>query len=280
MRRTGRSPFPGRTRLTLFIATVAAFLLVPAAQAFAGQAIVNISGSGAGEVTSVGEAIEGSPPIECSYEFPGPAEGTCETGLVEVEPGTSFLFVHAVPAPGSVVAEYVTEEGLAFGKTFAEPCNGTNTCHMVGFGGGNAKVTVVFEEEDKPEFPLTVTKSGSGEGTVTSTPAGIDCGSECEAEFDEGEEVELTASPESGSEFVEWTGACTGSGTCEVTMSEAQSVGAKFEPTPEFELEISTDGTGSGEVECEVDGGSAEPCEREYEEGTEFHLYTSDAADD
>ncbi|HET7445871.1 MAG TPA: hypothetical protein VFJ57_14570, partial [Solirubrobacterales bacterium] len=60
-------------------------------------------------------------------------------------------------------------------------------------------------------FKLTVSKTGNG--TVTSTPAGINCGSACEAEYNGGEEVELTPTPAAGSKFVKWTGACTGSGT-------------------------------------------------------------------
>lgn len=81
-------------------------------------------------------------------------------------------------------------------------------------------------------YSLTVTKSGAGSGTVTSDPAGIDCGGACSAEFTEGAEVALTATPSSGSAFVRWTGACAGSGACEVTMSEARSVSAEFEVAP------------------------------------------------
>lgn len=38
----------------------------------------------------------------------------------------------------------------------------------------------------------------------------------------------LTAAPASGSAFSGWSGACSGTGTCSVTMSQAQSVTAKF----------------------------------------------------
>src|SRR5438093_79780 len=40
---------------------------------------------------------------------------------------------------------------------------------------------------------LSVTRSGSGTGTVTSEPAGIDCGGTCSADFDDGTLVTLTA---------------------------------------------------------------------------------------
>jgi hypothetical protein len=78
-------------------------------------------------------------------------------------------------------------------------------------------------------FKLIVSKSGIGTGKVTSTPAGVDCGATCSAEFEEGKVVELKQEASPGSEFKEWSGACTGTGACKVTMSEARSVGAKFE---------------------------------------------------
>jgi hypothetical protein len=86
--------------------------------------------------------------------------------------------------------------------------------------------------------------------------------------------VTLVPVADPGSEFIEWSGDCTGSGACELEMDEDKEVTATFdeEPTAFFELEIDTDGTGSGEVECEVNGGEAEACELEYEEGTEVTL--------
>jgi DNA-binding beta-propeller fold protein YncE len=80
---------------------------------------------------------------------------------------------------------------------------------------------------------LAVTRSGSGSGTVASSPAGgIACGIACEAEFNSGRTVKLVATPGSGSAFAGWSGACTGAGTCEVVMSAAKTVDASFEPAP------------------------------------------------
>ena len=44
-----------------------------------------------------------------------------------------------------------------------------------------------------PTFDLTVDKDGTGTGTVTSNPAGIDCGATCTAPFASGSVVTLTA---------------------------------------------------------------------------------------
>ncbi|HRQ64706.1 MAG TPA: hypothetical protein PKZ76_07585 [Xanthomonadaceae bacterium] len=81
--------------------------------------------------------------------------------------------------------------------------------------------------------PLSVGKTGSGSGLVTSNPAGIHCGSTCSNEFADGLQVTLTASADPGSLFAGWSGeGCAGTGTCIVTMSQARSVIATFNLAP------------------------------------------------
>src|SRR5690349_4217335 len=75
---------------------------------------------------------------------------------------------------------------------------------------------------------LNVQMAGTGTGTVNSSPAGISCGSACTAAFDSGTEVTLTAAPAQGSTFAGWTGACSGTSTCKVTLTSNQSVTATF----------------------------------------------------
>ncbi len=76
---------------------------------------------------------------------------------------------------------------------------------------------------------LSVNKIGSGDGTVTSNPAGIDCGATCSASFDHNAFVTLTAEANIGSTFAGWSGAgCSGTGTCIVTVSEGNLVTANF----------------------------------------------------
>ena len=80
---------------------------------------------------------------------------------------------------------------------------------------------------------LSVSKAGAGSGTVTSEPAGISCGATCSAQFNAGTQVILTATPNSDSTFTGWSDACTGTGTCDVTMDTAKSVTATFTLTPD-----------------------------------------------
>lgn len=78
---------------------------------------------------------------------------------------------------------------------------------------------------------LTVSKTGGGQGTVTSSPSGIDCGATCSYNFDVDTDVTLTPVAVTGCSFTGWSGACTGSGACVVAMGSPKSVTANFEFT-------------------------------------------------
>jgi phospholipase C len=81
-----------------------------------------------------------------------------------------------------------------------------------------------------PSGQLTVSLAGTGSGTVMSSPGGINCGVTCNMTFPQGSSVSLTATPSSGSTFVGWSGACSGTTTCQVSVarSSSQSVVANF----------------------------------------------------
>lgn len=81
-----------------------------------------------------------------------------------------------------------------------------------------------------PDRTLEVTVDGPGE--VTSSPGGIDCPGDCTEAFPDGTPVTLTATAEPGALFVGWSGACTGTGSCLLTMSTDRSVTATFDTMP------------------------------------------------
>jgi hypothetical protein len=241
-------------------------LLVPAGQAFAnGTITVNIEGSGNGEVNSVGGlfeggAYEGSPPVECTYKTPGPATGICESELSNEGEGFEAVNLKAVPDPGSELAGWVFTEG--FGLLGCDPEEGTQCLAGQFTGEGNVKVTAVIECETEggceegPSGPeLTVTKEGTGTGTVVSSPAGIECGATCTAAFTEGSKVTLTASPSAGSLFVSWKG-CEKGGVlgrqCTVTMDKAKTVNAKF--LTAYDVTVNRVGSGLGKVSSSPGG--------------------------
>jgi hypothetical protein len=97
---------------------------------------------------------------------------------------------------------------------------------------GGAWLNSIYRTGDSPIRPLPIRKSGSGTGTVTSNPAGISCGATCTGNFAAGTVVTLTASPDTGSTFAGWSGTCSGTGSCSVTMNTAPSVTATFNVAP------------------------------------------------
>jgi hypothetical protein len=127
---------------------------------------------------------------------------------------------------------------------------------------------------------LTVSPAGNGQGTVTSSPAGIDCGTDCNHPYDLGTNVTLTADPGQNSTFGGWSGACGGSGlTCSVVMNASKSVTATFVSKPL--LTVTLLGTGSGTVtsdptapgiNCPAD------CSEHYDAGTPVTLMAVPAA--
>jgi hypothetical protein len=95
-------------------------------------------------------------------------------------------------------------------------------------------------------YTLTVGKTGSG--TVLSNVAGINCGSSCSATYNSGTSVTLTATAGGGYVFSGWSGVCSGTGSCVVTMSQARSVTAIFSQSGVVDLNCTGTWTGSEET--------------------------------
>ena len=66
--------------------------------------------------------------------------------------------------------------------------------------------TCVATFDPIPDVTLTVTKAGSGQGTLSSTPPGIACGQSCSATFTDGTTVALSGVPAADSVFAGWSG--------------------------------------------------------------------------
>ncbi len=117
-------------------------------------------------------------------------------------------------------------------------CSGTGSCVVT--MNGTATVTATFELISST-YNLSVTKDGTGSGSVSSTDGSIDCGSVCTENYAEGTVVTLTATPDTDSTFAGWSGGgCSGTGSCVVTMNGAATVTATFDytstaaPDPEY----------------------------------------------
>ena len=102
-------------------------------------------------------------------------------------------------------------------------CSGTGTCSLT--MNQAHSVTATFNGTGPT---LTVGESGTGLGTVTTDPSGISCQPNCSATFATDSVVTLVANSAAGSVFAGWSGACTGTGPCQVTMHGNQAVTATF----------------------------------------------------
>ncbi len=125
--------------------------------------------------------------------------------------------------------------------------NGTSPyCRLV--MNGNKSVTANFT----PIYTMTVAKDGNGAGTVTSAPAGISCGASCSTTFQHNTVVTLTATPDTGSQFTGWTGACTGN-TCITTVTAARNVTATFTLIT-YTVTATKAGNGAGSITTDPSG--------------------------
>lgn len=143
-----------------------------------------------------------------------PAGTSCGTNCVQFAPGTSVTFT-ATPDANSTFASWTGLTGCT-----TSPCTVTV----------NSALTVAATF-NKKQYVVTVTPSGTGTGAVTSSPAGISCGSVCAASFALGSTVTLTAAPLPGSSFAGWTGACVAAGSnpvCTVSVTGVLGVGVQF----------------------------------------------------
>ena len=156
-------------------------------------------GDGSGSVTANGKAYN--------------------SGAVVAFPADSEVTLVASPAVGTTF----------FGWGGSAGCSGTGTCTIL--MSKDRTVIAAFLKTVPPTgpYPLTITKAGSGSGTVVSSPAGINCGQTCTFLFTPNSYVTLTPSPAVGTTFVGWSGSgCSGTGTCTIIMNKVQNLTATF----------------------------------------------------
>ena len=137
----------------------------------------------------------------------------------------TVITLAATPDPGASLLRWTGE---------CSDAGSSPTCDVTALG--DKSVSAVFG------YPVTVQLQGSGGGTVSSSPARIDCGATCTASFAVGSTVDLSAVPDSASAFTGWGGGCAGLSTvCSVTVSAPTDVVARFDSV----VSIEQDGAGT-----------------------------------
>jgi len=187
-----------------------------------------------------------------------PAGTSCGSNCFTYRTGTAVTLT-AAPASGSRFAGW------------SGACSGSGVCKLA--MTANRAVTARFNLIPPSTYNLTVSTSGTGSGSVTRTPAGTSCGSNCFT-YRTGTAVTLTAAPASGSRFAGWSGACSGSGVCKLAMTANRAVTAKFNIAPPvaYSLTISITGKGSGTVTPTPAGASCGKNCYSYASGTVVKL--------
>jgi hypothetical protein len=128
------------------------------------------------------------------------------------------------PTASSVTLTANAAAGSVFAGWSGGGCSGTGPCTTV----MATSQTIVATFNAVPMSTLTVTKSGNGNGTVMSSPAGINCGNDCNQSFAQGTTVTLTANPAGNMTFGGWSAPCAGTGTCTITLNANTTVNATF----------------------------------------------------
>jgi alpha-tubulin suppressor-like RCC1 family protein len=177
----------------------------------------------------------------------GPGAGVVSSDLGNIEcpgvcsdnyPNGAIVTLTAEPDGESVFAGWT-------GST----CAGTGPCTLE-----LSSAQAVTARFDRLMHTLTVNKTGSGSGTVTSQPPGIDCGATCSADFSTNTTITLTAEPAPNSTFIGWSGAgCRGTGSCTVELDAAAAVTVTFELIT-FPLSVSKAGAGDGTIVSQPTG--------------------------
>ena len=187
-----------------------------------------------------------------------PAGINCGSDCAETYAGGTAVTLTAAAASGYVFSGWTGSD---------VSCPGTGACTVTMNKAHDIGAT--FSPVATTNYVLQVNRTGSG--TVTSAPAGINCGSDCSQSYASGTSVTLTATPAAGYTFSGWNGGgCSGTGACTVAMTMARSTTATFTAV-NYTLTVSR--TGSGSVTSAPAGiACGSDCSEAYASGTSVSL--------
>ena len=199
--------------------------------------------------TRAANATTFSTPIDVSTTLQKDMDCFCSPAVAIGPDGTTTITWYGITAGTNYIVQAATRAATfstpinlsttgqdAYNPQVATGPDGTTTITWMGYNGSNLIVQAVTATP--PPSVLTVTKAGNG--TVTSTPANINCGTTCTATIANLTTITLTATPTADSTFSGWSGDCTGKSTCTVSMTQARNVTATFTPRTPTKLRWNT----------------------------------------
>ncbi len=138
----------------------------------------------------------------------------------------------------SVTASATALSGYTF-NNWTTPTGSLSTNPYTFNLNSNTSLIANFSSTAPSTYTLNVARAGAGNGTVTSSNPGINCGSDCSENYSSGTSVTLTANPVTGHSFGGWSGACSGTNlTCTVSMTQARNVTATFNLPATYTLSL------------------------------------------
>ncbi|MDM8559413.1 Calx-beta domain-containing protein [Candidatus Parabeggiatoa sp. HSG14] len=195
-------------------------------------------------------------------------DGTIVSTPTGINCGTSCRATYSEETIVKITA--IAKTGWEF-NAWSGSCTGTSNPTYVIMNNGKV-CTASFSQLPAERYDLTVVKTDHGK--ITSEPLGINCGTTCTAQYDDGKSVILRANPDDGYTFGGWGGDCGSSMALSlpVDMNASKTCTASFQLLP-FKLIVKKDGSGTGRIASNVVGiNCGEICEANYEKGKEVIL--------
>ncbi|MGH7732989.1 MAG: hypothetical protein ACREOE_04615 [Gemmatimonadales bacterium] len=190
---------------------------------------LSLSGNGSGAATFTSYTLAGtmhSVSLAACQRAGGTTSGTCAMGINYSGSGaTSISFsIHVAVDSASCFSFQGGSCGAAHDVTGSVP---------IGMYGTDSDISFSLQQAET----MNITLKGTGSGTITSSPRGINCPTDCSGEFGSGTVVTLTETPASGDVFGGYSTSCFGTGLgsdmCSWTITSTLDISATFtSPTP------------------------------------------------
>jgi len=176
-----------------------------------------------------GVAAPTTPPTDNNFALTltAPTNGVVTSQPTGINCGTSMTSCSGTFSASDIVALTATPDTGATFTSWGGDCTGTTNPLNVTMDAAKTCTATFTPAAAAATQTLTVTKTGNG--SISSNPVGISCGVDCSKAFTQGASVVLTATPDQGSTFTSWSGACSGSSaSVTLSMDAAKSCSATF----------------------------------------------------